>query len=451
MFFADAKAFADPAAVRANGLTVADVDGDGAYELLAAVQDGPNRALKWRDQQLVDLADPMLADPGGAGRSFIAADIDGDGREELYLLNGPGGGSRDRLFASFGQRWMDLLDLPENAGDTAPLTGGGGVALDRHGHGRYGFFVLGSGGPAHLFELGPRGYLIDAAEDAGLDLMSDARAATLLPLASSRMDVFVAVGDGPNRLFRNIDDGGYEEIAAEKAVADLRAGAHAAVTFDADGDGLFDLLTACPTGPQRLFLQRAGIGFVEVAGDELAEIGRVVTVVVADFDNDGFEELFFHIDGGKNRLFAWRQDEWREIDPGEAAEARGAAGGAVAADIDGDGRLELILSHGGGHAAPLTLYRPSPNPHNWLRIAPLTAHGAPARGAIVRCRVDGRWQSRVICAGSGHLCQMEPVAHFGLGEDNAVERVEVQWADGMAVTIADPPINRSLTVTYPPE
>lgn len=455
MFFADPKALADQTPMRAEGLTVADADGDGACEVLAAVMGGPNRVLKWRDGALVDAADAALADAAGGGRGFVAADLDGDGREEIYLFNGPDGSgrqaSRDRLFASFGNRWMDLLDLPENAGGGAALSGGGGVALDRSGRGRYGFFVLGAGGPARLYELGPRGYLIDAAEEAGLDLVADAKAACALPLADYAMGVFVAVADGPNRLFRNAGDGGYEEIAAEKAVADLRAGAFAAVAFDADGDGLIDLLTSSPQGPQRLFLQRPGMAFVEGAGVDLAEIGKVATAVAADFDNDGFDELFFHVDGGRNRLFAWRNEEWREIDVGEAGEAKAGAAGAIAADVDGDGRLELLLAHGGAQAAPLSLYRPLPTANAWLRVAPLTAHGAPARGAVVSCKADGRWRRRVVCAGTGRLCQGEPVAHFGLGDVDAVEQIEIRWPDGVVVTIDDPPINRLLNAPYPPE
>jgi hypothetical protein len=457
MFYADAKAFADPVPVRAEGLTSADADGDGVNEVLVAVKGGGNLVLKWNGEALVDIADPVLADPAGGGRGFIAADLDGDGREELYLLNGPDGrtgaaASRDRLFASFGRRWMDLLDLPENdSGGGAPLSDGGAVAVDRHGRGRYGFFLVGVGGPARLYELGPRGYLVDAAEDAGLDVVAEARSATVLPVASSRMDVFVAAVDGPNRLFRNIGDGGYEEIGAEKAVADLHAGAHAAAVFDADGDGMLDLLTATPKGPQRLYLQRPGMAFVEVAGPELAEIDKVVSVVAADFDNDGFDEVFFHVDGGRNRLFAWRDDEWREVDIGAAAEPKAAAAGALAADVDSDGRLELILSHGEGAAAPLSLYRPEPNHNNWLRVAPLTAHGAPARGAVVGCKVDGRWSRRILCAGSGRLCQMEPAAHFGLGAAEEVEQIEICWPDGVVVVIDNPPINRTLNAPYPPE
>ena len=113
-------------------------------------------------------------------------------------------------------------------------------------------------------------------------------------------------------------------------------------------------------------------------------------------------------------------------------------------DFDGDGRLELLISHGESSAQPLSLYRPRLGASNhWLRVAPRTVFGAPARGAVVRPSIQssihpsiplyhfhlhppprpyqvrltaaGRTQLRVIDSGSGYLCQMEPVAHFGLG------------------------------------
>jgi hypothetical protein len=41
------------------------------------------------------------------------------------------------------------------------------------------------------------------------------------------------------------------------------------------------------------------------------------------------------------------------------------------------------------------------------------------------------------------------VAHFGLGPQGRVERVEVVWPDGVAVVLLNPPANRTLTVPYP--
>ena len=41
--------------------------------------------------------------------------------------------------------------------------------------------------------------------------------------------------------------------------------------------------------------------------------------------------------------------------------------------------------------------------------------------------------SQVIDSGSGYLCQMEPVAHFGLGTSTATG-ILVKWPDGKIVT-----------------
>jgi hypothetical protein len=44
---------------------------------------------------------------------------------------------------------------------------------------------------------------------------------------------------------------------------------------------------------------------------------------------------------------------------------------------------------------------------------------------------------------------MEPVAHFGLGDATAVERVTVTWPDGTAVVLLNPGRNTTVTVPYP--
>lgn len=55
--------------------------------------------------------------------------------------------------------------------------------------------------------------------------------------------------------------------------------------------------------------------------------------------------------------------------------------------------------------------------NNWLRIIPRTKFGSFARGAKVTAftKQSGA-QTRIIDGGSGYLCEMEPVAHFGLGK-----------------------------------
>ena len=73
-------------------------------------------------------------------------------------------------------------------------------------------------------------------------------------------------------------------------------------------------------------------------------------------------------------------------------------------------------------------------------------HGAPARGAVVVLEMFGRTQRRAIDAGSGYLCQMEPVAHFGLGRQTQINRVRVHWPDGATAMINNPACDQLLRV-----
>jgi hypothetical protein len=58
-------------------------------------------------------------------------------------------------------------------------------------------------------------------------------------------------------------------------------------------------------------------------------------------------------------------------------------------------------------------------------------------------------QQRVVDGGSGYLCQMEPVAHFGLGAERAVERVQVRWPDLRTRVLEGPEPGKVLRVEHP--
>ncbi len=435
-----------------NGIAVTDIDADGAFEVLVTGYGADNLVLKWDGRRLCNVADPVLADPLHKAVAVAVADIDGDGREEIYILNADleSPAAYDRLFANFGNRWFDLLSQPENASAVNRRFGHSVAAIDRQGRGRYGFVIAPQGAPLRLYELSRRGQLVDVAEDAGIDLIGLGRGVICLPLWGEHMDIVTVNEAGPNFLFRNLGDGTFEEIAGERGITDSRNDARGVTALDAAGDGLLGLLIGNWEGPHRLYQHRSGGGFVDVATAALSLPSRVRAVIAADFDNDGYEELFFNNFGEPNRLFAWRDDQWTEVDLGDAVEANGFGTSAAVADLDGDGRLELLIGHGEAHPQPLSFYRALPNDNHWLRVQPLTAYGAPARGAVVTCFTRGWQGKRVICSGSGYLSQMEPVAHFGLGRSDAVERVEVCWPDGMTAIITAPLLNQVVIVPHPP-
>jgi hypothetical protein len=87
------------------------------------------------------------------------------------------------------------------------------------------------------------------------------------------------------------------------------------------------------------------------------------------------------------------------------------------------------------------LYKAEPQTDNWLRVLPLTRAGAPARGASITLVGAESTRRRVVDAGSGYLCQMEPVAHFAFPPGDEPERVIVRWPGGEVKVIEEPDMN----------
>ena len=115
----------------------------------------------------------------------------------------------------------------------------------------------------------------------------------------------------------------------------------------------------------------------------------------------------------------------------EALETNGLGTGAAVADIDGDGVLELLISHGESGAQPLSLYKAKVlEDSSYLRIKAINYFGAPARGATVTLNTNMRNHSKTIDAGSGYLCQMEPVAHYGIRKNEVIESITIKWTNG---------------------
>ena len=435
------------------GIAITDVDDDGAFEAVIAGYGYPNIVLKWMNGGLATVTPPALADPHRQAIGVAAADVDGDGHEELYILNTDtyAGQKRfaDRLFDCADGEWVDLFALPIHRSVVNLTSGRSVAAVDRLGRGTYGFLVANYGGPLRLYELNEDGVLKDRAGEAALDFPANGRSLLALPLLTGRQDIYVGNDNGPNFLFFNNGDGTFAEVAEEMAVHDPAQRARGAVAFDANADGQFDILCANWEGPHRLFLQTLHGPFEDAAPAALREPSRARTVIAADFDNDGRVEIFVNNMDEPNRLYGYRDRTWVPLDIGDALEPNGLGTGAAVADFDGDGQLELLIAHGETAQQPLSLYRTPPRPNHWLRVIPLTPFGAPARGAVVMIETPVWRQIRAIDAGSGYLCQMEPVAHFGLGIVREIEQVTVRWLDGMTAVIENPEPDQVLRIPYP--
>ncbi len=114
--------------------------------------------------------------------------------------------------------------------------------------------------------------------------------------------------------------------------------------------------------------------------------------------------------------------------------------------IESKSILELLISHGESGYQPLTLYKANSKNNDYLRIKPINIYGAPARGATVTLISNLRTHSKTIDAGSGYLCQMEPVAHYGIRKNERNIKIIVTWTNGEENTFEINELNKTLEI-----
>jgi fimbrial isopeptide formation D2 family protein/uncharacterized repeat protein (TIGR01451 family) len=90
-------------------VAVADVDGNGAGEIVAAAASGPSSHVTVYEVGTQRLVYSFLAWPGYAGNGVrvASADINGDSGGDLIISSGPGGGTRVSIFSGRGLALLD--------------------------------------------------------------------------------------------------------------------------------------------------------------------------------------------------------------------------------------------------------------------------------------------------------------------------------------------------------
>jgi hypothetical protein len=103
--------------------------------------------------------------------------------------------------------------------------------------------------------------------------------------------------------------------------------------------------------------------------------------------------------------------------------------GLAVSDFDGDGGLDFLVNN---YNAPAHYFvNRLPHRGHWLRIR---LRGETSNrdgiGAIIRCRTSELRQMRVVTAGDGYASQYSRIVHFGLGEADHVDELEITWPSG---------------------
>ena len=431
------------------GVSVSDVNNDGNFEFIVTGFGFNNLALAHKKGILFNsINQSIFIDKNRKTIGVASCDIDQDGYEEIYFLNTDtySGNKRysDRLLDFDGNKFFDLFELEINQKNLNLTAGRSVVCVDRNGNGAYGIYVANYGGPTRFYEKDGN-EIIDKASELGIDKITGGRAVISGNILSGRSDIFAANERGENFLYYN-NNGNFVELAKDYAVDDIFQNGRGTALSDIYYRGRLDILTSNWEGPHRAFVLKNN-KFVDIADKQFSAPSRIRTVISADFDNDGYDEVFMNNIGEPNKLFKILDNgEFKEINIGNALETNGLGTGAAVADIDGDGILELLISHGESGYQPLTLYKANSKKNNFLRIKPINMHGAPARGATVTLVSNLRTHSKTIDSGSGYLCQMEPVAHYGIRKNERNIKIIVTWTNGEENTFKINELNKTLEI-----
>ena len=432
------------------GVSVTDVNQDGNFDFIVTGFGYLNLALSYENGKLVNIVNQeKFSDEFRRTIGVAACDIDRDGYEEIYFLNTDTySGTKkysDRLIDLEKGKFIDLFEIEKNQKDLNLTAGRSVVCVDRKGDGNYGVYVANYGGPTRYYEYNDE-ILVDKSVQLNLAKVTGGRAVVAGHIISDNIDVFAANERGANFLYKN-DKGKFLDVAYEYRVQDVLQNGRGTALSDIYYRGRLDILNGNWGGFHRAYVLKNDI-FEDIAKPPFDEPSRIRTVISADLDNDGYDEVFLNNIGEPNKLFRILENGLiKQIPLDVGLEPDGYGTGAAVADIDNDGVLELLVSHGESWDQPLSLYKAKVDPDNkYLRIKPLNQYGAPARGATVTLISNLRKHSKTIDSGSGYLCQMEPVAHYGIRKNEKDIKIQIKWTNGKTKTISVKELNQTITL-----
>jgi len=249
----------------------------------------------------------------------------------------------------------------------------------------------------------------------------------------------------------NYSGGGFRprfNDAATFAGVASRKNSASARWFDYDNDGWLDLIVAnnlqeLSPSENILYHNERNGRFTDVAAAAGVIGGWDQTnspIELADFDNDGWIDFYLPA-AGIGKLYKNKGN-------GTFEEIFGAATGLVrtpvaiaAGDFNNDGWMDLampgtgILFNDGGS-------------NNWITFeAKEDIQNRFGIGAKLKITASMGVQTRVIEAGNGSLGHGDGIkAHFGVGADTVVERLEIQWPGGVIDRIDNLAVNKHYVV-----
>ena len=449
------------------------------------------------DWQFTDMTEEAGVRGDHFGQGVAAGDYDNDGRADLFLANF----GRNILYRNLGDGSFE--DATERAGVEGGgwSAGAGFLDYDRDGHldlfvSRYvewsfqdnpwcGERKPGHRSYCHPKHFAPISHLVYRNNgDGTFTDVSDSSGFAGAPGKGLGIafndydgdgwnDVLVANDSFPQQLFRNLEGGGFEELALLSGMAydeNGRTFAGMGADFaDYNNDGLPDVFINALAHQRYALFRNDGQLFEYVSGP------TGVSGITAqhsgwgtkffDYDNDGIRDIFVaqgHVMDNieltqpdvkyKEPLVLMRGggDGFKDVSAssGEPFEVPRAARGAAIADLDNNGFLDIALNC---KDEPAVLLQNEGNGGNWL-IVDLsgTRSNKDGIGSRVRIVLESSGEQHAVASAAGsYLSSNDHRLHFGLGRSEQVGLVEIEWPSGVVQRFEQVRANQILVVTEP--
>jgi hypothetical protein len=412
------------------GVAVGDYNNDGFPDLLVTAV-GQNRLFRNNGRgRFIDVTEKAgLGGRSAFSMSAIWFDFDRDGLLDLLVCNYVKWSAAHDVFCSVDGKRKSYCTPEAYHGETC-----------------------------WLFRNRGNGTFEDVTARSGIfDSTSKSLGVTLLDYDRDGWpDLLIANDTQPNKLYRNLRNGTFEDVAVRAGVAFSEDGkARAGMGIDAgdfDNSGVegiaitnFDnemmaLYRPSSDGGYKDIAQRAGIG-------QASRTSLGFGCAFLDINLDGFLDLVAvngHIDETVRRIHGnvgYAQSPHLFLNDGKAmfrdVAANGGGGfstpkvarGLAYGDFDRDGDLDLLITTNQGGAY---LYRNDLTSGNRSLRLHLTGtkSNRDAIGAVARVFGPEGTQSRRVKSGSSYLSQSELTVTFGLGKRESASRVVIEWPSG---------------------
>lgn len=259
------------------------------------------------------------------------------------------------------------------------------------------------------------------------------------------VDLFIGTGPGgspgPDFCYRNLlkENGVFslQRITAAPFNAQQDGQVYNAIDFDNDGD--LDICLSNYAGAKTRFYVNNQGTYTETNTTFTVQ-GQLLTNAWGDMDNDGDLDVLITRDNPTSVVY-YQNLGGTFAAAQTAATVNTNACGLALADYDNDGDLDFYIN---GATTGRSLFRNDTlvGNRNWVQISLVGVQSnRSAIGTILRLKatINGQpvWQIREVSAHNSFQSQHDLRQHFGLGDAETIDSLEIRWPSGMVQKFAN--------------